>query len=104
MLLLSPATWDHSFLLLALPAAALWPLVAPRRATRMVFVMLIVILWVSPSALWAAMRAGNGNINALIATSLQGLALAALYTLGVTRQAARGADIECAHDGSNTVR
>ena len=37
MLLLSPATWDHSFLLLALPAAALWPLVAPRRATSSVF-------------------------------------------------------------------
>jgi hypothetical protein len=88
MLLLSPTTWDHSFLLLVLPIVVLWPRVAQRRGPRMLFMVLVLVLWVSPTALWTAMRAGDESIRALVAASLQGFGLAGVYALGVIGRAA----------------
>jgi len=52
MLLISPMTWHHYFLLLALPLWLLW--IDDRRSTfrRIVFYLIICSLWISPRYVW----------------------------------------------------
>lgn len=46
MLLASPITWDHYFLILALPLAVIWPRLT--RGRREILILLLAVLWVSP--------------------------------------------------------
>jgi hypothetical protein len=92
MLLLSPATWDHSFLLAILPLAVLLPHVIQDRGRRMACALLLTILWVSPSAWWNAMQAFSSNSSPVmvLAASLQGLALIGLFALAALARPAAG--------------
>ena len=83
MLLLSPATWDHSLLLAVLPLAVLWPHVADDRRRRMLYAVLITIMWISPTAVWNAFEPLGSTARWIPALSscLQGLALVGLFVM-----------------------
>lgn len=52
MLLVAPITWPHYFLLLMLPWIVVWKRMASSAVARGAFLMLTLLLWVSPSALY----------------------------------------------------
>jgi hypothetical protein len=63
MLLLSPITWDHYFLLLLLPLLALWRSLPSTRVNRSFLVVAAIgLLVVNPHWIWDATIAGNGEL------------------------------------------
>ena len=63
MLLVSPITWDHYFLLLALPLAILWaqrPASTPSQA--FLLTMIVVLGIVNPKWIWDATIVGDGEL------------------------------------------
>jgi hypothetical protein len=85
MLLLSPTTWDHNFLVLAMPLWVLWGKVAAQRRQRLVFMALVAILWANPTPLWLAiqpLRGVNPFVPRLV-VSLQAFALIGVFWLAV---------------------
>jgi hypothetical protein len=90
MLLVSPITWDHYFLLLLLPIAVVWRNLPARFSARFAFMGLVVILGMHPRALWSASAPGgllNGIASpgeTLAALSLQCYALLAFFLLTLT--------------------
>jgi Glycosyltransferase family 87 len=78
MLLLSPVTWDYSFLLLALPILQLY---GTRAVARDVLLLLVACLWVSPGVFWALI-APNNHLLSLAAVSVQCFALLGLFVMG----------------------
>jgi hypothetical protein len=93
ILLLSPTTWDHNFLVLAIPLWVQSARVAAHRRQRLAFIALIAILWANPTPLWLAvepLRATNPLIPRLV-VSLQAFALIGVFWLGVGTFSQRGA-------------
>lgn len=88
MLLLSPTTWDHYFLLLLVPLAVMWIDLPPRGLVRWAFIAGIALLWIHPTWLWnGAVDARDWNkatTLALLMTqySLHCYALLTLFFLG----------------------
>jgi hypothetical protein len=58
MLLLAPICWDHYLLLLALPLALVWCSLGRSNLSRLLFLVLVTAIWVSPHDLW---RAGGAD-------------------------------------------
>jgi hypothetical protein len=90
MLLLSPVSWDHYFLLLLLPIAQLWIALAKRPEGRLLLSALLVGIWINPVDFWAAVMpsahaaAGRtGVILSLAVVSFQFFALAGLFLSGL---------------------
>ena len=61
MLLVSPLTWDHSFLLLILPIAVLWRTSAPTAFNRIFLLGVIALLSCNPVPFWGAHIVGQGE-------------------------------------------
>jgi hypothetical protein len=91
MLLVSPITWDHYFLLLLLPLAVLWPQLPPKRGWRCAWGAILVLLCLNPKLVWDRTIAGPGEllggvaqpIHAATVLSYQCYTLLALFALGV---------------------
>jgi hypothetical protein len=63
MLLLSPITWDHYFLLLLVPFAVLWKLLSPTSVNRGFLIGAIFVLTtVYPKWVWDASIPGDGEL------------------------------------------
>lgn len=63
MLLLSPITWDHYFLLLVLPLAILWQTTRPTAVNRGMLIAVVVLLGVIyPKWVWDATIPGDGEL------------------------------------------
>jgi hypothetical protein len=89
MLLVSPITWDHYFLLL-LPALALvWVALPPSPGARAFFLVVVSALWVKPTVLWNAFISGGyaqgvaNPVQTLTVLSFQCYALLGLFAFGV---------------------
>lgn len=52
MLLASPITWPHYFLLLALPACLVWLYLPKSLGYRIGFVLMLAVFWVQPTRYW----------------------------------------------------
>ena len=87
MLLVSPLTWDHYFLLILLPLAQLWIVLSTARRERLVLLLLFICLWASPYAVWTAFIPGRGSpqapVTSLVVISFQFFALLGLFVLGI---------------------
>ncbi len=98
MLLVSPITWDHYFLLLVLPFAVLWRVLPATTFNRIALVAAIITLGViNPKWIWDATIPGDGelawgeDVVVSVATPLQTLtvvsyqlyALLTLFVLGL---------------------
>jgi len=60
MLLVSPVTWEHGFLLLLLPLAVLWSALPAGSVQRRVLIMLfVVLLWVNPAFFYRQWQIGR---------------------------------------------
>lgn len=91
MLLVSPITWDHYFILLTLPAVLLWLRLRGGLA-RVALCVILLTLAFDPDTVWRAVTAGPGVRTQQVATPWQTLgivsdlsyALLGLFLLGVT--------------------
>ncbi len=64
MLLVSPITWDHYFLLLLLPFLIFWKYMSPNLLLRCVlFGLIIVLTFVNPKWIWDATIPGAGELS-----------------------------------------
>lgn len=52
MTLVSPLTWDHHLVVLALPLAWAWRETAGRRAARIALTIILAAVWISPVVVW----------------------------------------------------
>jgi hypothetical protein len=114
MLLVSPVTWDHYLLLLALPLVLLWRSLPGTGVARWVFRAVLAIVWMPPVLFWQPLiGARMTNWTSMVAQpwqsvtalSLQFYALIALFALALTeacRQAARTAGA-LGHEGSQPI-
>ena len=59
MLLVSPVTWDHYFLLLALPIALIWLAASEFVWARVWFLVAVLALWLDQGALWVMLVPGK---------------------------------------------
>jgi hypothetical protein len=82
MLLLSPVTWDHYFLLLLLPVIQLWRAFPEPRWERIALIMTLVPISLSPLVFVEAFG-GTETFVSLIGVSIQFFALTALFLLGL---------------------
>jgi hypothetical protein len=91
MLLVSPVTWEHYFLELLVPLAVLGRRLPPSGASRNLFRLILVLLWVQPRWLWDLAIPGgwlDGTAvpwQTLTVLSVQFYALTGLFILGVVR-------------------
>lgn len=90
MLLISPITWDHYFVLLTLPLIQLWIGYSGARRARILLLVLVACLLMNPLYYWRAWipaAAGTGSGAAqvwpLTVVSLQCFALIGVYVLGL---------------------
>jgi len=108
MLLVSPITWDHYFLMLILPILVLWKVVAPGWLARgFLLVVIFALGTINPAAIWNHAIAGDGELvtdpqlvrsiaepwQTLTLLSYQFYALLALF-LFAWRARLRNADVE----------
>jgi len=90
MLLVSPVTWDHYFLLLILPVAMLWLGLPSSNLARAALLGVIGVLCMHPGLLWDAWIPGGprkgmaGPVQTLFVLSPQCYALLALFVLLLT--------------------
>ncbi len=100
MLLLSPITWDHYFVLLLLPAAILWRELPPTGLRRSALRVCLVLVWLTPMAYWypltgATIKSWMTRVAApwqtLTALSLPCYALVGLFLLGLSLSGERTA-------------
>jgi hypothetical protein len=93
MLLVSPITWDHYFLLLVLPGALTWTGLPRHDAARLLFLVALLLLWVEPRLLYDLFIAGGYAdgmaypVHTLCVLSLQLYALLALFGLQLAAMA-----------------
>lgn len=59
MLLLSPITWDHYFLMLAIPLGLLWVRLPASPNKRLCFLLLVMALWFEPRIFYQAVILGG---------------------------------------------
>jgi hypothetical protein len=59
MLLISPITWDHYFLLLLVPLAILWVRLPKSAGARSAFLLVVLLLCLPPASLWNAVIPGG---------------------------------------------
>jgi hypothetical protein len=71
MLLVSPITWDHYFLLAALPLLMLWLWVPRRGLMRLAFQVVLVLLSIGPKFFWNITLPGAGEREGQIADPWQ---------------------------------
>ncbi|HZU37559.1 MAG TPA: glycosyltransferase family 87 protein [Gemmataceae bacterium] len=91
MLLVSPITWDHYFLLAALPLFMLWLWVPRQGPLRLAVQILLVVLSLGPKFYWNLVMPGVGEREGQIASAWQTVAFVsylfygslALFALGV---------------------
>jgi hypothetical protein len=89
MLLLSPITWDHSLLLLAIPIAVIWVSLPRSREPWMIFAAVLVALWLIPFPLYLLFvpggpAAGTARpLHTLTILSYQFYGLLGLFSLGI---------------------
>jgi hypothetical protein len=94
MLLVSPVTWDHYFLLLIPPVVMLWLGLPPSTPARAVLMGVTGVLCMHPGLFWDAWIPGGsrqgfaGPIQTLLVLSAQCYALLALF--GLLLRAKRG--------------
>jgi hypothetical protein len=87
MLLVSPVTWDHYFLLLLLPVALLWLGLPSSNLARATLLGVVGVLCMHPGLLWDAWIPGGprkgtaGPVQTLLVLSPQCYALLALFVL-----------------------
>jgi hypothetical protein len=87
MLLVSPVTWDHYFLLLILPGLLLWLELPPSNLLRAALMVVIAVLCTHPALFWNTWIPGGFGKGmatpwqALLVLSLQCYALVALFVL-----------------------
>jgi hypothetical protein len=79
---LSPVTWNHYFLLLVLPVIQLWRAFPEPRWERIVLIMALVPMCLSPLVFVRAFG-GTATFVSLIGVSVQFFALTALFLLGL---------------------
>jgi hypothetical protein len=97
MLLVSPVTWDHYFLLLLLPVAMLWLWLPPANLVRAALMGVIGVLCIHPGLLWDAWIPGGsrkgtaGPVQTLLVLSVQCYALLALFGLLAVKRGERSA-------------
>jgi alpha-1,2-mannosyltransferase len=91
MLLISPITWEHYFLFLALPLTQLWIALSPTRRPRVILLLVVICIWINPISIWTALipEAGGAvvpgtSFRSLTAVSLQCFALIGVFILGLT--------------------
>ena len=90
MLLVSPITWDHYFLLLLLPIVLTWKGLSESMAERWCFVAVVFMLCVSPSVLWKAFGRDDlhgvvGPVETLTVLSVHLYAMLVLFWLQARR-------------------
>jgi hypothetical protein len=89
MLLVSPITWDHYLLLLALPLTLLWLWLPSSGLVRWSFVLVAAALWWEPLMLYNALIPGGHDhglatpFHTLTVLSFQCYALLGLFVLGM---------------------
>ncbi|MDH3716538.1 MAG: DUF2029 domain-containing protein [Planctomycetota bacterium] len=90
MLLVSPITWDHYFLLLIIPLAILWVSLPETTTARVAFLLVILLLCLPPIPLWERFIPGGQNgtahpVHTLTVLSYGLYGLLALFALGYLR-------------------
>jgi hypothetical protein len=91
MLLVSPITWDHYFILLILPALLLWLRLSRGGLARVALGLILFALFFDPDTVWRAVTGGPGVRAQQVATPWQTIgiishlfyALFGLFLLGV---------------------
>ena len=89
MLLISPITWEHYFLLLLAPLAIFWLELPASKWIRLLFATIVMALWTSPALVWTVSGIGGRvarPIDNVTIISYQFYALLALLALGVRLQ------------------
>ena len=80
MLLLSPITWDHYFLLLALPMVHVWRVFPDDSLQRIGLILVVIAMMLSP-VMFVQAFAGGGTLLALLGASIHLFALVGLFLL-----------------------
>ena len=81
MLLVSPITWDHYFVLLIVPLAMVWVRLPAAAAIRGAFLAIVVVLCLPPIPLWNALVPGGHRAG--LATPLHTVTVLAYGTYGL---------------------
>jgi Glycosyltransferase family 87 len=82
MLMLSPVTWDHYFLLLLLPVVLLWRTFPEPRWERIALILFLIPLAMSPTT-FATASTGTNTFVALVGVSVHFFALTGLFLLAL---------------------
>ncbi|MGC8642451.1 MAG: hypothetical protein ACP5XB_21530, partial [Isosphaeraceae bacterium] len=86
MLLLSPVTWEHYFVLLLVPLGVVWLGLPDSTPARAAFLISVMCLWVAPPFVWSAFDMGGKAatpVQCVTVLPYQTYALLCLYGLCV---------------------
>ena len=89
MLLVSPITWDHYFLLLLLPLAQVWRDVSVSGRGRISFLVMVIVLCLNPVLVWPYFIAGGRGlgiaqpVHSVTILAMQCYALVGLFVMGL---------------------
>ncbi|MBI5758942.1 MAG: DUF2029 domain-containing protein [Planctomycetales bacterium] len=89
MLLVSPITWDHYFLLLLLPLAQVWRDVSVSGRGRIPFLVIVIVLCLNPVLVWPHFIAGGRGhgvaqpMHSVTILAMQCYALVGLFVMGM---------------------
>jgi hypothetical protein len=89
MLLVSPITWDHYFLLLLLPLAQVWRDVSVSGRGRIPFLVIVIVLCLNPVLVWPHFIAGGRGhgiaqpVHSVTILAMQCYALVGLFVMGL---------------------
>lgn len=88
MLLVSPITWDHYFLLLQLPLAQTWRHVSMSGKGRVTFLVIVLVLCLNPVLVWPYFIEGSRElgiarlVHSVTVLAMQCYALVGLFVMG----------------------
>ena len=103
MLLVSPVTWDHYFLMLVLPLALVWMWLPPQSSCRPLFLFTVAGLWLSALTVGQAFVPDGDPprdmfpMHVVTLLSFQCYALVSLFALGL-------AATKASHSGQTELR
>src|SRR5262249_39355934 len=81
MVLVSPLTWSHSYLLLLLQVLLLWRDLPPSGASRIIFSVSLIVMWLPVFTLWRIFISGASlEWWRMVATTGQTLTIVSLHT------------------------